>query len=38
MERIEYLREKNKDVDYNIFKALDNINLNSFQFYNLDHP
>ncbi|MBR3897997.1 MAG: tRNA 2-thiocytidine biosynthesis protein TtcA [Bacilli bacterium] len=25
---IKSLREKNKDIDYNIFKALDNINLN----------
>ena len=27
-ELIKELREKNKDIDYNIFKALDNINLN----------
>ena len=25
---INELRKKNKDIDYNIFKALDNINLN----------
>ena len=27
-ELIQSLRKVNKDIDYNIFKALDNINLN----------
>ena len=27
-ELIKYLRTKNKDIDFNIFKALDNVNLN----------
>ena len=27
-ELIKYLRELNPDIDYNIFKSLDNINLN----------
>ena len=27
-ELIKTLRKKNKDIDYNIFKSLDNINLN----------
>ena len=27
-ELVKYLKEKNKDADFNIFKALDNVNLN----------
>ena len=33
---IKNLREKNKDIDYNIFKALDNINLNCVLGYKKD--
>lgn len=33
---IKSLREKNKDIDYNIFKALDNINLNCVLGYKKD--
>lgn len=35
-ELIKGLREKNKDIDYNIFKALDNINLNCVLGYKKD--
>ena len=33
---IKSLREKNRDIDYNIFKALDNINLNCVLGYKKD--
>lgn len=36
-ELIKVLREKNKDVDHNIFKSLDNINLNCVLSYHKDN-
>lgn len=36
-ELIKYLKTKNKDVDFNIFKALDNVNLNCVLGTKKDH-
>ena len=35
-ELIKYLKTKNKDIDHNIFKSLDNINLNCVLGYHKD--